>query len=300
MTIGIGRLLCWPIREGRPQSVSLLILLGSWEILGRLLDFAFLPAFSIVLQACWQMIASGEILNSLMASLLSLAGGYGLAAFLGLLLGSLMGRYRKIEYLMDVYLNAFLASPILIWVPILFVFFGVGRMSQVAVVFLYSFWLIVANTITGIRTVDGTLVEMARSFGANERQLFRKVILPGALPLIMAGLRIGMGRAVKGMIRRNVHSPDRVGRPDQDLWMDSSMRLRFMYRVTIAPLMWLKRSALMGMRRAIYNSEGGSQLQPGHSSTQSFVNRQWSEDTEWHRIKKGPLVMRVHRTIVAP
>ena len=200
MTIEIGRLLCWPIREGRPQSVSLLILLGSWEILGRLLDFAFLPAFSIVLQACWQMIASGEILNSLMASLLSLAGGYGLAAFLGLLLGSLMGRYRKIEYLMDVYLNAFLASPTLIWVPILFVFFGVGRMSQVAVVFLYSFWLIVANTITGIRTVDGTLVEMARSFGANERQLFRKVILPGALPLIMAGLRIGMGRAVKGMI----------------------------------------------------------------------------------------------------
>ena len=200
MTIGIGRLLCWPIREGRPQSVSFLILLGSWEILGRLMDFAFLPPLSIVLQACWQMIASGEILDSLMASLVSLTGGYGLAAFLGLLLGSLMGRYRKIEYLMDVYLNAFLASPTLIWVPILFVFFGVSRLSQVAVVFLYSFWLIVANTMTGIRTVDGSLVEMARSFGANERQLFRKVILPGALPLIMAGLRIGMGRAVKGMI----------------------------------------------------------------------------------------------------
>ena len=200
MTILIGRIIRWPIREGRPQTVSFLIVLGSWEIAGHLLHFTFLPPLSIVLQASWGMIISGEIPNSLAASLLGLVVGYGLAVLLGILLGSLMGRYQKIYYLMDIYLNAFLASPTLIWVPILFVFFGVSRLSQIAVIFFYAFWLIVANTITGIRTVDVSLIEMAHSFGANEKQLFRKVLLPGALPLIMAGLRIAMGRAVKGMI----------------------------------------------------------------------------------------------------
>ncbi|MFQ5855414.1 MAG: ABC transporter permease [Anaerolineae bacterium] len=196
----IGQALQWPIKAGRPQVISLLVGLAGWEILGRLLDFPFLPPFSVVLRASWELTVSGEILGNLSASLVSLVVGYGLAATLGLTVGALMGRYRKVEHLLDVYLNAFLASPTLIWVPILFAFFGVSRLSQIAVVFLYSFWLITANTLTGIRTVDGSLLEMARSFGATERQLFWKIMLPGALPLIMAGLRIGMGRAVKGMI----------------------------------------------------------------------------------------------------
>ena len=93
-----------------------------------------------------------------------------------------------------------MSSPTLIWVPILFAFFGVSRMSQVFLVFLYAFWLIVANTLTGIRTVDPALIEMARSFVANERQLFWKVMLPGAMPLTMNGLRVGVGRAIKGMV----------------------------------------------------------------------------------------------------
>jgi ABC-type nitrate/sulfonate/bicarbonate transport system permease component len=196
----INQILRWPIHEGRPQMVSFLVVTASWEMLGRLWHFTFLPPLSTVLQASFEMIVGGEIVNSLLASLLSLSVGYGLASSLGLIIGSLMGRYRKIEYLLDIYLNAFLASPTLIWVPILFVFFGVSRFSQIGVVFLYSFWLIVANTMTGIQNTDGSLIQMARSFGANERQLFWRIILPGALPLIMAGLRIGMGRAVKGMI----------------------------------------------------------------------------------------------------
>lgn len=190
----------WPLTTGRPQIISLLVGLSLWEILGRLLDFPFLPPFSNVLQASWELTLRGEILGNLAASLVGLAVGYTLAVVLGLPIGALMGRYRKVEYMLDVYLSAFLASPTLIWVPILFAFFGVSRISQVSVVFLYAFWLIVANTLTGIRTVDGTRIEMARAFGASERQLFWKIMLPDALPLIMAGLRIGMGRAVKGMI----------------------------------------------------------------------------------------------------
>jgi NitT/TauT family transport system permease protein len=188
------------IKEFQPQLLSLLVGMATLEILGRWLRFPFLPPVSAVLRASWELIVSGEILGNLAVSLVSLSVGYGLAATLGVLIGALMGRYRKVEYLLDIYVNAFLAAPTLIFVPILFAFFGVSRLSQVAVVFLYSFFVVIANTMTGIRTVEASLLEMARSFGANERQLFWKVMLPGALPLTMAGLRIGMGRAVKGMI----------------------------------------------------------------------------------------------------
>jgi NitT/TauT family transport system permease protein len=184
----------------RASAVSLLAGLAVWELGGRLLHYSFLPPFSDVLGASAELIASGQILPDLAVSLAGLAAGYGLAAGLGVALGLLMGRYRKVEYLFDVYLNGFLAAPKIVFIPILFAFFGVGRPTQVAVIFLSAFFVIVANTMSAVRLVDPTYVEMARSFGAQERQLIWRVLIPGALPLTLAGLRLGMGRAVKGMI----------------------------------------------------------------------------------------------------
>jgi NitT/TauT family transport system permease protein len=184
----------------QPYLIAIALALVIWEFLGRALHFPFLPPFSRVLAAGWELTLSGKILANLAASLASLALGYTLAAVLGVAVGALMGRYRKVEYLFDPYVNAFLASPSLIYVPILFALFGVSRASQVAIVFIYAFFIIVVNTMTGIRMVDGALLEMARSFGAGERQIFWRVMLPAALPTTMAGLRIGMARAVKGMI----------------------------------------------------------------------------------------------------
>jgi NitT/TauT family transport system permease protein len=171
-----------------------------WEIAGRSLGFRFLPPLSTVVAASREMIATGVLIEQLGRSLASLALGYGLALVIGLPLGALMGRYRWVEHAFDMYLHAFLASPNLIYVPILFAIFGVGRGTQVALVFLYSFFVIAANAMAGVRAGDSALEEMARAFGAREAQILRAVVLPAALPLIMAGLRLGMGRAVKGMI----------------------------------------------------------------------------------------------------
>jgi ABC-type nitrate/sulfonate/bicarbonate transport system permease component len=182
------------------QLVAVAAGLVIWELAGRWLGFVFLPPFTQVLHATWELALAGKIIGNLAASLASLTVGYGLAVVLGVPVGALMGRYRAVEYLLDLYLNAFLAAPTLIFVPVLFALFGVSRLSQVAVVFIYAFFVIVANTLTGIRMLDANCLEMARSFGASERQLFWKVMLPGAVPMIMAGLRIGMARAVKGMI----------------------------------------------------------------------------------------------------
>ena len=157
----------------------------------------FLP-FSTVFVTSVRLLSKSDVQAHLLASVSSLLIGFSLSTFFGVTVGALMGRYRTVEHLLDLYLDAFLASPSLIYVPILFAFFGVGRATQIGVVFLYSFFVIVAYTMTGVRSVDKALIEMARSFGANEGHLFSKITLPAAFPSILTGLRIAAGRAVKG------------------------------------------------------------------------------------------------------
>jgi NitT/TauT family transport system permease protein len=191
-------------RESRKSAEPFVIAVASaliaWEILGRWLSFPFLPPFTQVLWASWELLIDGKILGNLAASVVGLTLGYALAVVLGVTIGALMGRCQKVEYMLDPYLTAGLASPTLVYVPILFTLFGVSRVAQIAVIFLYAIFVIIVNTMTGIRAVDPDLLDMARSFGAGERQLFWRVMLPAALPTVMAGLRLGMGRAVKGMI----------------------------------------------------------------------------------------------------
>lgn len=188
------------VSSARDVAISLAIGLAAWELAGRALHLSFLPPFTVVLLALRDLLARGELLRPLAASLLGLAIGYGLAATGGTLLGLLMGRYRRVDALLDAYVTGLLAAPKLIFVPILYALFGVGRGTQVAIVFINAFFIVTVNTRGGMRQVDVGQVEMARSFGATERQLLRLVLLPGALPLTMAGLRLGLVEAVKGMV----------------------------------------------------------------------------------------------------
>jgi NitT/TauT family transport system permease protein len=183
-----------------PEVEALLLGALAWELAGHALRFPFLPPLSVVLKACGRLVAGGELLPALGLSLSSLAVGYGLAAGAGLLLGALMGCSRLVEYALDVYITALIAAPTLIFVPILFSTFGTGRGTQIAVVVLYAFPVIAATTATAVRGVDPTLLQMARAFGASDASVLSKVVLPAALPLAMAGLRVGMARGVKGMV----------------------------------------------------------------------------------------------------
>ena len=172
----------------------------AWEAVGRGARFAFLPPLTSVLVALWELVADGEILGSLAPSLVSLLIGYALAAGLGLALGALMGRRPSLDHMLDPCVSAMLAAPNLAFVPILAALLGAGRATQVAVVFLYAFFLVTATTAAAFRMADASLIDMARSLGAAERQLFWKVLVPGSAPMVFAGLRIGMVRAVKGMV----------------------------------------------------------------------------------------------------
>lgn len=195
-----ARLLPASLAEVRAVLLSLLLGALAWEAAGRWLEFAFLPPLSRVLPVLAALWGHGELPRHLLNSLSSLAVGFGLAVALGLPIGALMGRYRLVERALDLYLYVFLASPTLLYVPVLFAIFGVSRASQTAVVFLYAFFVLVSNTMAAVRTARPALLDMARAFGADERRLLWRVRLPAGLPLLMAGLRIAAGRAVKGMV----------------------------------------------------------------------------------------------------
>jgi ABC-type nitrate/sulfonate/bicarbonate transport system permease component len=189
------------VTEQWPGILSLAFGLVAWEVAGHWMQFSFLPPVSSVLVRAVELIVTGQILGALTASLLSLLVGYVMAVIIGVVLGLLMGRYRTVEYLFDPYINAIMGAPKLALVPILYALFGLSRMVQIAIVFLSAFFVIVINAMRGMQTVDSSYVEMARAFGAREDQVFWKILLPASLPLTMAGVRVAMGRAVKGMVR---------------------------------------------------------------------------------------------------
>jgi ABC-type nitrate/sulfonate/bicarbonate transport system permease component len=180
--------------------LSILSLALLWEITGRLMDSSLIPPLSRIGAAWWKLLSSGKLLSSLGLSLTTLAIGFGLAVLFGIVLGLLMGRFRAVEHFFDIYVNALMSAPMTAFVPVLILWFGLGVESRIAVVFLFAVFVIIVNTMTGVKQVDTVLVEMARSFGAREREIFFKIMLPAALPAIMAGLRLGVGRAVKGMV----------------------------------------------------------------------------------------------------
>jgi NitT/TauT family transport system permease protein len=171
-----------------------------WEVAGRVMDSTLIPPVSKIALAWWKLLVSGKLLANLGASLWTLAAGFFLAVIVGIVIGLLMGRFRAVEHFLDLYVNSLMSAPTTAFVPVLIIWLGLGVQSRIAVVFLFAVFVIIINTMTGVKQVDRVWVEMARSFGAKEREIFFKIVLPAAMPAIMAGVRLGMGRAVKGMV----------------------------------------------------------------------------------------------------
>lgn len=189
-----------PRRSLPPSLVSLAAGAVVWELVGRIADATFFPPLSEVVERLVDMIANGQILDSLGSSLLNLAIGFGLSLAAGVILGVAMGWFPKVEAGLGIYVYALLTAPSLVFAPIFFSFFGDGRGSIVAVVIMYSLFIMIINTADAIKSVPPHLVEMGRSFGASEFHILTRIVIPAATPGIMAGVRLGIGRAVTGMI----------------------------------------------------------------------------------------------------
>jgi NitT/TauT family transport system permease protein len=183
--------------------VTLAALVGlavGWELLGRLDVSLFVPPLSRVAATWWQLLGDGTLARAATSSLASLAKGFVPAAALGVVVGLAMGRFAVVRHLLDGWVNALMSAPLSALVPVLIALFGVRDTVVAATVFMFSFFVVVVNTQTGVRATDRSLVDMARAFGAGEAALFGRIFLPAALPAVMLGLRLGAVQAVKGMV----------------------------------------------------------------------------------------------------
>ncbi len=185
---------------GAVRAASIVVVIALWEIFGRQVNPLFLSYPSAIGRAFLQIVVTGEFQRSALGSLHVFAVGLSAALVLGIAIGLLMGRYRLAEYLLDPYVYALDATPRVALIPLLLLWFGLGNSSKIAIVFLSGLFPVLMNTFSGVRTVSAQLVEVGRAYGAGEGKLFTKVILPAALPFIMAGIRLAVGRALIGII----------------------------------------------------------------------------------------------------
>jgi len=199
-----------------------LLLLLLWEMAVALkwLDARFFPAPSHVAIALWNLIAKGELLGPfwllpkkirtgdwaaalkvmqeghLWVSLFRIFTGFLLGAVPGILLGVVMGMNRTIRVALDPVVSAIYVLPKIAILPLVMLIFGIGEMSKVVIVGIASFFLVLINTTVGVRDIEPIFFEAGKNYGANRLQMLYHVILPGALPIIFAGLRLSLGTAL--------------------------------------------------------------------------------------------------------
>lgn len=193
----------WIGRHG-PFVFSFIVVLATWEVSGRTLGLLVLPPISDILSALWAFTIDGTLFDSLVVSLITLLAGMTISIVLGILIGGAMGLWRTVESALDVYVNAMMAAPMVALVPLFILLFGLGYPTRITTVIVFAIFPIIVNAVAGLRNVDRSAVEMARSFGATPRQLTWQVRIPSAFPFLLAGVRLGTARGVKGLINGEV------------------------------------------------------------------------------------------------
>jgi NitT/TauT family transport system permease protein len=171
-----------------------------WEIVGRLDLIMLIPPLSAVFAAMGNVLMTHSFLEAIGITLQAFGIGMALSFFVGISVGVAMGRIRAVDNVMGMWINIFESSPITTVVPLLLAVLGFGMQTMVVTVFLFSVWVIALDTQVGVKHASSSLVEMARSFGASRRDLYLKVIFWAALPEILAGVRLGVIRGVRGVV----------------------------------------------------------------------------------------------------
>lgn len=173
-----------------------------WEFVSRFIvgSKLFLAAPSQVMVALVALAKTGELEKHIMVSGIEFLIGYVIACLLGILLGLAMSQSASAKQALQPWVSGLYATPTVALAPLFILWFGIGIVSKVVVVAVLVIFPVIINTETGLRATNQQLVETVRSFGANARQIFFKVSLPSALPFIFAGLKLGIGRGLIGVV----------------------------------------------------------------------------------------------------
>jgi ABC-type nitrate/sulfonate/bicarbonate transport system permease component len=192
--------------DGRRKSMLMqwsahLGVLLAWELLSRfVVPPQFLPPPSAIARAFVATTRSGELPRQLWQSASVLLSGFGLAIASGMLVGTAMGTYPALRRILDPYVNAFYAMPTVALIPLVIIWLGLGFEAKVFLTWLVAIFPVIINAEIGVASVPSAFIETARAFGCNRWQVFRRVILHAAVPFFIAGIRLGLGRALVGVV----------------------------------------------------------------------------------------------------
>ena len=186
--------------------VSLAIFLLLWQIAAMNVDPVLFTSPLKVASAAVGMILSGELWNALWPSLVVLVIGLSFAIAFGTLLGLALARFRIMDVGLTVYITFLYSIPSVALVPLIVLWAGYETTAKVIILFLFGFFPMVINTYQGVKSVDVKLLEVGRAFRCSERQLWANIVLPGALPFIVTGIRLALGRGMIGMVLADLYT----------------------------------------------------------------------------------------------
>ena len=183
-------------------TASVVIALTAWQLVAnaRIWTVLLLPGPWDVAQAFVKLFQTGDIWLDIATSATEMGIGYGMAIVIGLVVGLLMGWYTRFQYALDPFVNFFYSTPRIVLIPLFILWFGIDMQPKIAVIFLGALFPIIINTMAGVRNTEAALLRVARSFGASDALIFRRVVLPGSVPFILTGFRLGIGHALTGVV----------------------------------------------------------------------------------------------------
>jgi sulfonate transport system permease protein len=186
--------------------VSLAVVLTVWEVAGAHVDPILFTTPSKIAVAAVAMIRSGELWSYLWPSLIVLVIGLCLAVVFGITIGLLLARFRVLDIALTVYITFLYSIPSVALVPLIVLWAGYETTAKVIILFLFAFFPMVINTYQGVKAVDPKLLEVGRAFRCSERQLWGNIVLPAALPFIVTGIRLAVGRGMIGMVLADLYT----------------------------------------------------------------------------------------------
>ncbi|HKX18149.1 MAG TPA: ABC transporter permease [bacterium] len=184
------------------STTAVVMFLAAWEGVVRfgLINPLFTSSPSRIVMTFLRMLHEGVLAKDIRVSGTEFLIGYSAAILVGVLVGVAMGWYRDVSAALQPFVSALYSTPRIALLPLFIIWLGIGIWSKVAVVFLVAMFQILINAEAGVRAADESLIRTARSFGANDWQIFTTIVVPGAVPFLIAGLRLGLGQALVGIV----------------------------------------------------------------------------------------------------
>jgi NitT/TauT family transport system permease protein len=182
------------------RTASVAVFFVVWEYYGRRMDPIFMAPPSAIFAAALELIWNGALEKALIQTLWPFSVGMALTVVIGIALGIVMAQWRTLEYVLDPFINALYAIPRIALIPLIILWAGLEFVGKVTILVSVAVFPITVNTYSGIRDVRGAMLEIGRAYGATEWQIFWKIVLPAAIPFIMAGIRLAVGLAIIGII----------------------------------------------------------------------------------------------------